>query len=163
MIAVLVNPTIVFAEKEAKNATVAGHPLAKQVHIVNASTEGEIETAFKVLMEHRAGALLVTPDPFFFARREQIVALAARYAVPANYFSREFPEAGGLMSYGTNLADVYQQIGVYAGRVLKGEKPADLPVVQPTKFELVINLKTAKTLGLSVPDKLLSTADEVIE
>jgi len=163
VIAVLVNPTIVFAEKEVKNATVAGHALGKQVHIANASTEGEIETAYKVLMEHRAGALLVTPDPFFFARREQIVALAARYAIPANYFSREFPEVGGLMSYGTNLADVYQQIGIYAGRVLKGEKPADLPVVQPTKFELVINLKTARALGLTIPPGVLAIADEVIE
>jgi putative ABC transport system substrate-binding protein len=163
VIAVLVNPTIVLAEKEAKDATASARALGKQVHIVNASSEGEIETAFGNLMERRAGALMVAPDPFFFARREQIVALAAHYAVPAIYFLREFPEAGGLMSYGTSLAGVYEQVGLYAGRILKGEKPADLPVVQPTKFEFVINLKTANALGLDVPPSLLATADEVIE
>jgi putative ABC transport system substrate-binding protein len=163
LIALLVNPRFVSAEKEAKDALMAGHALGKQVHIVNASSEGEIGTAFRDLMEHRAGALMVAPDPFFFARREHLVALAAHHAVPAIYFSREFPEAGGLMSYGTSIADVYQQVGVYAGRILKGEKPADLPVVQPTKFELVINLKTARALGLSIPPGLLAIADEVIE
>jgi putative ABC transport system substrate-binding protein len=163
VIAVLVNPTFVSAEKEAKDALAAGRALGKQVHIVTASSEGEIRTAFGDLVKHRAGALMVAPDPFLFARREHLVALAAHHAVPAIYPSREFPEAGGLMSYGTNLAGVYQQVGVYAGRILKGEKPADLPVVQPTKFELVINLKTAKALGLSIPDKLIALADEVID
>jgi putative tryptophan/tyrosine transport system substrate-binding protein len=163
VIAILVNPKFGSAEKEAKDALAAGRLLGKQVHIVAASSEGEIGTAFEDLLKHRAGALMVAPDPFLFARREQLVALAARHAVPTIYFSREFPEAGGLMSYGTSVADVYQQVGVYAGRILKGEKPADLPVVQPTKFELVINFKTAKTLGLDIPAKLLALADEVIE
>ena len=163
VIAVLVNPTMASAEKETQDALAAGRALGKQVHIVTASREGEIGTAFGDLVKHGAGALLVAPDPFFFARREHLVALAAHHAVPAIYFAREFPEAGGLMSYGTSVADVYQQVGIYAGRILKGEKPADLPVVQPTKFELVIKLKTAKALGLEVPPDLLAIADEVIE
>jgi putative ABC transport system substrate-binding protein len=163
VIAVLVNPTMASAEKETQDALAAGRALGKQVHIVTASREGEIGTAFGDLVKHGAGALLVAPDPFFFARREHFVALAAHHAVPAIYFAREFPEAGGLMSYGTSVADVYQQVGIYAGRILKGEKPADLPVVQPTKFELVIKLKTAKALGLEVPPDLLAIADEVIE
>ena len=163
VIAVLVNPTFVFAEKEAKDALEVGRALGKEVHIVTASSEGEIGTAFEDLVKHRAGALLVAPDPFLFDRREHLVALAARHAIPAMYFAREFPEAGGLLSYGTSIAEVYQQVGVYAGRILKGEKPADLPVVQPTKLELVINLKAAKALGLNVPPTLLARADEVIE
>jgi putative tryptophan/tyrosine transport system substrate-binding protein len=163
VIAVLVNPTMASAEKETQDALAAGRALGKQVHIVTASREGEIGTAFGDVVKHGAGALLVAPDPFFFARREHLVALAAHHAVPAIYFAREFPEAGGLMSYGTSVADVYQQVGIYAGRILKGEKPADLPVVQPTKFELVIKLKTAKALGLEVPPDLLAIADEVIE
>jgi putative ABC transport system substrate-binding protein len=163
VIAVLVNPTFVSTEKEVKDALAAGRALGKQVHIVTASSEAEIGTAFGDVVKHRAGALMVAPDPFLFARREHLVAVAAQHAVPTIYFSREFPEAGGLMSYGTSIADVYQQVGVYAGRILKGEKPADLPVVQPTKFELVINARTAKALGLTIPDKLLALADEVIE
>jgi putative tryptophan/tyrosine transport system substrate-binding protein len=163
VIAVLVNPTMASAEKETQDALAAGRALGKQVHIVTASREGEIGTAFGDVVKHGAGALLVAPDPFFFARREHLVALAAHHAVPAIYFAREFPEAGGLMSYGTSVADVYQQVGIYAGRILKGEKPADLPVVQPTKSELVIKLKTAKALGLEVPPDLLAIADEVIE
>jgi putative tryptophan/tyrosine transport system substrate-binding protein len=163
VIAVLVNPTFVSAEKEVKDALASGRALGKQVHIVTASSEGEFDTAFRDLVKQRAGALMVAPDPFFFSRREHLVTVAAQYAVPTIYFSREFPEAGGLMSYGTSIADVYQQVGIYAGRILKGEKPADLPVVQPTKFELVINAKTAKALGLSIPDKLIALADEVIE
>ena len=164
VIAVLVNPTFpVYAEKEANDALGAGGALGNEVHIVTASSEGEIGTAFEDLVKHRAGALMVAPDPFLFDRREQLVALAARHAIPAMYFSREFSEAGGLMSYGTSVAEVYQQVGVYAGRILKGEKPADLPVVQPIKLELVINLKTAKALGLEIPPKVLALADEVIE
>jgi putative ABC transport system substrate-binding protein len=163
VIAVLVNPAFVSAEKEAKDALGAGRALGKEVHVVTASSEGEIGTAFGDLVKHQAGALMVAPDPFLFDRREHLVAMAAQHAVPTIYFSREFPEAGGLMSYGTRIADVYQQVGVYAGRILKGEKPADLPVVQPTKFELVINAKTAKAIGLQIPDRLLALADEVIE
>jgi putative tryptophan/tyrosine transport system substrate-binding protein len=163
VIAVLVNPTFVSAEKEAKDALGAGRALGKEVHIVTASSEGEIGTAFGNLVKHRAGALMVAPDPFLFDRREHLVALAARHAIPAMYFSREFSEAGGLMSYGTSVAEVYQQVGAYAGRILKGENPADLPVVQPTKFELVINMKTVRALGLTVPNTLLVAADEVIE
>jgi putative tryptophan/tyrosine transport system substrate-binding protein len=163
VIAVLVNPTFVSAEKEAKDALGAGRALGKEVHIVTASSEGEIGTAFGDLVKHRAGALMVAPDPFLFDRREHLVALAARHAIPAMYFSREFSEAGGLMSYGTSVAEVYQQVGAYAGRILKGEKPADLPVVQPTKFELVINMKTARALGLTIPPGMLAIADDAIE
>jgi putative tryptophan/tyrosine transport system substrate-binding protein len=163
VIAVLVNPTFASAEKEAKDALAAGRALGKEVHIVTASSEGEMGTAFGELVKHRAGALMVAPDPFLFDRREHLVALAARHAIPAMYFAREFSEAGGLMSYGTSITEVYQQVGAYAGRILKGENPADLPVVQPTKFELVINMKTARALGLTVPNTLLVAADEVIE
>ena len=163
VIGVLVNPIFAYGEKEAKDALGAGRALGKEVHIVTASSEGEMGTAFGELVNHRAGALMVAPDPFFFDRRENLVALAARHAIPAMYFAREFSEAGGLMSYGTSVSGVYQQVGAYAGRILKGENPADLPVVQPTKFELVINMKTARALGLTVPNTLLVAADEVIE
>jgi putative ABC transport system substrate-binding protein len=134
-----------------------------QVLISKARTEGEIDAAFTTLVQGHVDALVVGNDSFFDSRIEQFVALAGRYAVPAIYDQREFPDSGGLMSYGTRLEAIYRQNGVYAGRVLKGEKPADLPVQQPTKFELVINLKTAKALGLTVPQSLLQRADEVIE
>ena len=163
VIGVLVNPIFAYGEKEAKDALGAGRALGKEVHIVTASSEGEMGTAFGELVKHRAGALMVAPDPFLFDRREHLVALAARHAIPAMYFAREFSEAGGLMSYGTSITEVYQQVGAYAGRILKGENPADLPVVQPTKFELVINMKTVRALGLTVPNTLLVAADEVIE
>ena len=163
VIGVLVNPIFAYGEKEAKDALGAGRALGKEVHIVTASSEGEMGTAFGELVNHRAGALMVAPDPFFFDRRENLVALAARHAIPAMYFAREFSEAGGLMSYGTSVSGVYQQVGAYAGRILKGENPADLPVVQPTKFELVINMKTARTLGLTVPNTLLVAADALID
>ena len=137
--------------------------LGLQIHIVNASTEAEIDAAFARLVQLRAGALIVGTGNFFSARREQLAALAARQRVPAIYQYRLFVAAGGLMSYGASLTEAYRLGGVYAGRVLKGEKPAELPVARPTKFELVINLATAKTLGLEIPPTLLALADEVIE
>jgi len=141
----------------------AARALGQQIHILNASTEGEIGGAFSTLAQLRAGAVIIGADAFFISQRNQITALAARHTIPAMYFLREFTAAGGLLSYGTSLSDSYRQVGIYTGRILKGEKPADLPVVLPTKFELVINLKTAKALGLTVPLIMQMTADEVIE
>src|SRR5262249_25374521 len=137
--------------------------LGLQVHPVDASTEGEIDSAFAKLAQQRAGALIVGPSEFFTKRSEQIVGLAARHALPAIYQYRLYAVAGGLATYGTSLTDSYRQTGIYTGRVLKGEQPADMPGWQQTKFELVLNLKTAKTLGLTIPPGVLAIADEVIE
>jgi putative tryptophan/tyrosine transport system substrate-binding protein len=162
-IGVLVNPMNPAADYQLRKLQEAAGVIKRQIDIVRASTAFDIETAFEIAAQKGAGALLVVQDPFYNSRREQLVALAAHHKQPVFYPLREFAEIGGLVSYGHNLVDEYRQMGVYAGRILKGEKPADLPVVQPTKFEFVINLKTAKTLGLTIPPSLLSTADEVIE
>jgi ABC-type uncharacterized transport system substrate-binding protein len=163
VIAYLVNPSNPSAEMYSKGAVAAASALGIQVHVLNASTEHDLEESFASLVKLGAGGLVVPNEPFFDSQRDRIVALSARYAVAAVYSIREYVVAGGLMSYGTSLADSYRRAGIYVGRILKGEKPADLPVMQPTKFELVLNLKTARALGLRVPDKLLAFADEVIE
>ena len=162
-IALLVNPTNVTSESVVRDTQEAARANGRRLAILKAGTESEIDAALAALVQVHAGALIVASDPFLNSRREQIVALAARHAVPAIYDWREFAEAGGLMSYGPSLTDIYRQAGVYAGRVLAGAKPADLPIQQPTRFELVINLKTAKTLGLTIPPSILGRADEVIE
>jgi putative ABC transport system substrate-binding protein len=163
VIAVLMNPNYSDTENQSREVQKAARSLSLQFHILNASTEREIDTAFATLVQQRAGALAVAADPFFYSRREQLVALAARHAVPAIYEWRAFAALGGLMSYGTDLADAWRHAGTYAGKILKGAKPADLPVQQSTKVELIINLKTAKALGLTLPIALLGRADEVIE
>lgn len=141
----------------------AARILGREIHLVGASTEAEIDKAFASLSQLRADALVVAPDAFFLGRSDRMVALAASHTAPTIYPFREFAVAGGLMSYGTSLPDVFRQAGLYAGRILKGTRPADLPVMQPTTFKLVINLKTAKALGIAVPPTLLARADEVIE
>ncbi|HWZ67716.1 MAG TPA: ABC transporter substrate-binding protein [Stellaceae bacterium] len=163
MIALLANPNNLAAERMMRDVQEAARAKGVQLQILKAGAENEFETAFAALVQSHAGGLLVGNDPFFFSRREELVALAARHVVPAMYEWREFAAAGGLISYGTSFAAVNRQVGVYAGRILKGAKPADLPVEQPTRFELVVNLKTAKALGLTVPPSILSRADEVIE
>jgi putative ABC transport system substrate-binding protein len=163
LVAVLVNPNNPLTEAVTTDVRAAAALTGHQIQIVNASDEGEIDKAFATLKELHADALIVGADPYFFARNDQLVALAARYAVPAFYELREFAVNGGLMSYGASITDEYRRAGAYAGQILKGAKPADLPVLQPTKFELVINLKTAKALGLTLSPGLLAIADDVIE
>jgi putative ABC transport system substrate-binding protein len=162
-IGMLVNPKNPNAERNVNDVQAVLRPSGKTFFVAEATAEDELDGAFKALVQQRTGALLVSTNPFFFGRRVQIVALSARHSLPAVYEWREYAEAGGLMSYGTSLAEAQRQLGVYAGRILKGEKPTDLPVIQPTRFELVINLKTAKALGLTVPPSLLARADQVIE
>jgi ABC-type uncharacterized transport system substrate-binding protein len=163
LIAVLLNPSWIRFKTVSKEIAEAARAAGQRIDVVEASNEHEIHGAFKRIAPLRPQALLVGADPFFNARREQLVTLANHYAIPAIYELREFAVAGGLMSYGTSLTEAYRQVGVYTGRILKGERPAELPVVQSAKFELVINLKTAKALGLEVPPTLLARADEVIE
>jgi putative ABC transport system substrate-binding protein len=162
-IAVLVNPSFPSSADVVRDAQNAASQIGVRLVFLNASAESDFEPAFNTLVRERARALMVGADPFFNSRRNHLVALAARYAMPAIYEWREFAAAGGLMSYGTRLSDAFHQVGVYSGRILKGEKPADLPVVQSTRFELVINLEAAKALGVTIPPGLLVAADEVIE
>ena len=163
VIGVLVNRDVADIENQLKNVREAARALGLQILVRYVGTESEMDTAFKGLVRQHANAVLISGGAFYTSLSRQLATSAIRYRLPAIYVRREFAVAGGLMSYGTSLADVYRQVGIYTGRVLKGEKPADLPVLQPTKFDLVINRKTAKTLGLTIPDKLLALADEVIE
>jgi putative ABC transport system substrate-binding protein len=163
-VAVLVNPTnATTAESTLKDVALAARAMGLQIRVLKTSTSREIDAAFDTFVSERPDALFVNPDPFFLSRRVQLVHLASRHAIPASYGSREYAEIGGLMSYGPSLIDAYRQVGVYTGRILKGEKPADLPVVQSSKFALVINAQIARMLGLTVPPTLLASADEVTE
>jgi len=161
---VLVNPDNPYlTESFVTELQTAASAIERQIEVVTASTNGDIDTAFATLIKKRADALLISPDPLFFTRRVQLITLAVRHALPALYHRRELPEAGGLMSYGSDLSDQFRQTGVSVGRILKGEKPAEMPVQLPTRFEFVINLQTAKTIGIEIPATLLAAADEVIE
>jgi putative ABC transport system substrate-binding protein len=159
----LLNPNFPGFEGQLKDMQEAGRSIGVQIFVLRASDDREVEAIFETVAQQRIPALAVGADPFFDTRRDKLVALAARHAVPAMYHFREFAAAGGLMSYGIDISEVWRQVGVYAGRILKGAKPADLPVLQPTKFEFVLNLKTAKALGLIIPSGVLAIADEVIE
>jgi len=163
LVAVLSNPTNPNTEDQLKDVQQAARALGQQIHILSARTDQELDVAFRSMTELRARALLVAADPYFTSRRSYVIALAVRHSIPAIYEQREHTMAGGLMSYGTSLPDGYRQAGRYTGRILKGEKPADLPVLQSIRFEFVINLAAAKVLGLDVPPTLLARADEVIE
>jgi putative ABC transport system substrate-binding protein len=163
VIALLVNPNNRSAERQTQDGQGAARARGLQLHILKAAAEGEIDAAFASLVQLHAGALVIAGDPFFYSRSEQLLALAARRAIPAIYIRREQAASGGLVSYGPIPTAMFRQVGVYAGKILEGAKPADLPVEQPTRFELVINMKTAKALGLTVPQSLLARADEVIE
>ena len=163
LVAALVNSSRPVAKSQEMELQTAAQKFGQQIQIIHAENERDIESAFASMAQLKVCGLLVAADPFFNAKRDQIVSLAAKNALPAIYEQRPFAIAGGLMSYGTNLANGYRQAGIYTGRILKGEKPADVPVSQSTKFELVLNLKTAKTLGLTVPSGVLSIADEIIE
>jgi putative ABC transport system substrate-binding protein len=163
VIAMLVNPNNVASESYVKDGQAAALKLGLQLQILKVSTVSDIDTAFASMIQQRVSAVFVSADPFFTSNRNHIVELAARNAIPANYQWREFAAAGGLMSYGASIIDANRQAGMHTGRILKGGKPSDLPIVQPTKFEFVINLKTAKSLGLTVPEGLVLAADEVIE
>ena len=162
-IAVLINPTDPSNDAVRREVEEAARTIGQLIHIVNAGSEHDFDAAFAEIMQHQASALFVIADPFYTSRRARLVALAAQNAIPASYAFRDFPLAGGLMSYGADLLDVHRQAGVYTGRILKGAKPAELPVLQPTKSNLVINRKTAKSLGLEIPSKILALADDVIE
>jgi ABC-type uncharacterized transport system substrate-binding protein len=157
------NPNKPDREIELRNLQAAAHALGQQILVVSAGSESDFDAVFAALVQQRAGALLVASDAFFWDQREKLVALAARERIPAIYYLRGFTAAGGLISYGNSLNDMYRQAGVYTARILKGEKPADLPIIQSSKFEFVINLKVANALGLEIPPKLLALADEVIE
>ncbi len=159
----LINPTYVSRQALVKNIQAGATSLGLQLEVLSATTDSEIENAFRVAAQRPGTPLLVGPDPFFTSRRSKIAVFQAQYAVPTMYDVREFAEAGGLISYGPNLANIYREAGTYSGRILKGEKPAEMPVVLSTKFEMVINAKTAKSLAIAVPDRLIALADEVIE
>jgi putative tryptophan/tyrosine transport system substrate-binding protein len=163
LIGVLLNPNFVQAPVQLQQIEEAARSIDQRINVANVSTDTELQAALAAFTSEGVGALLVTADPFFDTRREQIVGLAARHRLPAIYQFREYAVAGGLLSYGVSITDAYRQYGVYTARILKGAKPADLPVLQPTKFETVINLKTAKALGVKISDNVLSLADEVIE
>jgi putative ABC transport system substrate-binding protein len=163
LIAMLVNPSSPIADEQIRDGQEAAHELGRQIYLLKVSSEDDFERAFDTLVSMKIGALLVSADPFFNSRRDKIVALATRYAIPTIYEFRQYVEAGGLMSYGTSLTDGYRQVGIYTGKILNGAHPADLPVQQSVKVELVLNLKAAKALGLTLPITLLGRADEVIE
>jgi putative ABC transport system substrate-binding protein len=163
VIAALVDPNFLTTAGQLEDLQNAARALGKQIQVLRASTESELDNGFATLAQQRPDALIVAAAPFFTARRKELVALAGRHRIPAIYSWREFPAAGGLMSYGASFTNAFRQVGVYTGRILKGEKPADLPVLQPTKYELIINTTAAKALGLQIPDRLLALADEVIE